>query len=197
MQENRPMQSDSDLVARVLIVGDSRAFSVLVERHQSAIRGFLRRLTAGDHAAADDLAQETFLNAYRKLHTWQGTAQFNTWLHKIAYRKFLEQLRKAGRQERIAQLAEPQIDFTQPADAEIMAQQLMRLLGPEDRVCLTLAYSAGLSHGEIAGLVGLPLGSVKSRIHRARLKLQNWLNEHDYSFQNENVAAEPEQCHAG
>lgn len=197
MQHNQAMQSDSDLVARVVLGEDSQAFSLLVERHQAAIRAFLRRLTAGDHAAADDLAQETFLNAYRKLHTWQGTAQFNTWLHKIAYRKFLELLRKEGRWEHRAEFAEPQINHSLPADAEIMAQQLMSLLGPEDRVCLTLAYSAGLSHGEIAGLVGLPLGSVKSRIHRARLKLQNWLNEHDHSFQNENVAAEPEQCHAG
>lgn len=197
MQVNQAMQSDRDLVAAVVISGDHQAFSLLVQRHQSAIRAFLRRMTAGDHAAADDLAQETFLAAYTKLHTWQGNAQLATWLHSIAYRKFLEQIRKNKRLEFVAEPEEPQIDHVQPADAEILAQQLMRLLGIEDRVCLTLAYSAGLSHGEIAALVGLPLGSVKSRIHRARLKLQHWLNEHDHSIPNENPTAEPEQCHAG
>lgn len=191
------MQSDIDLVSRVVLAKDQRAFCLLVERHQSAIRAFLCRLTAGDHAAADDLAQETFLAAYSKLHTWQGTAQLSTWLHSIAYRKFLERVRREKRFDVVADVPEPETAGGLPADAEILAQQLMGLLGATDRACMTLAYSVGLSHEEISGLVDLPLGSVKSRIHRSRLKLQQWLNDNDHSLQVSSNAQGEEQFHVG
>jgi RNA polymerase sigma-70 factor (ECF subfamily) len=176
---------------------DQQAFSLLVQRHQGAVRAFLRRLLVGDHAAADDLGQETFLAAYRKLHTWQGSAQLSTWLHSIAYRKFLERVRKEARYQVMAEVPETHVVVDQSADAEILAQQLMGLLPVEDRVCLTLAYSVGLSHEEISEIVDSPLGSVKSRIHRAKLKLQQWLNDHDHSFQDSGNTPDTEQLHVG
>jgi len=191
------MVSDQDLVSRVLLANDQRAFSLLVQKHQGAIRAFLRRLTAGDHAAADDLAQETFLAAYRKLHSWQGTAQFSTWLHSVAYRKFLERARKEARYQVMAEVPETGQAAANPAESEILAEQLMATLGVEDRACLTLSYSAGLSLDEIAGLMGLPLGSVKSRIHRAKLKLQLWLDDHDHPVQKSHQTSAEEQLHAG
>lgn len=191
------MLSDLELVTRVVLTKDQRAFSLLVQQHQGAIRAFLRRLTAGDHAAADDLAQETFLAMYRKLHTWQGTAQFSTWLHSIAYRKFLERARKETRYQVMAEVPEPAQLPINPAESEILAQQLMATLSVEDRACLTLAYSLGLSLEEIAGLMDLPVGSVKSRIHRAKLKLQQWLDDHDHPLQNSHETSTPEQLHAG
>ncbi len=191
------MPSDSELVSRVVLAKDQRAFSLLVERHQAAIRAFLRRLTAGDHAAADDLAQDTFLAAYSKLHTWQGKAQLGTWLHSIAYRKFLERVRREKRFDVVAEVPEPATAARLPADDEILAQQLMGLVEATDRACLTLSYAAGLSHEDIAQLVDLPLGSVKSRIHRAKLKLQQWLNDNDHSFQKAKKANNGEQFHVG
>ena len=191
------MPSDSELVSRVVLCKDQRAFSLLVERHQTAIRAFLRRLTAGDHAAADDLAQETFLAAYGKLHTFQGKAQLSTWLHSIAYRKFLERVRREKRFEVVAEVPEPAAVARQPAEDEILAQQLMGLLDTTDRACLTLSYAAGLSHDDIAQLVDLPLGSVKSRIHRAKLKLQQWLNDNDHSVSQTKHANSGEQFHVG
>lgn len=191
------MLDDSELVTRVVLAKDQQAFSLLVERHQSAIRAFLRRLTAGDHATADDLAQETFLAAYGKLHTWQGKAQLATWLHSIAYRKFLERVRREKRFDVVAEVPEPEQSGRLPAEQEILVEQLMGLLEPIDRACLTLAYAAGFSHEDIAPLVDLPLGSVKSRIHRAKLKLQRGLNEHDHSLQDSEVARNGEQSHVG
>lgn len=195
------VQSDQELATRVVMLKDQQAFRLLVERHQAAVRAFLRRLLAGDHAAADDLAQETFLAVHRKLHTWQATAQFSTWLHSIAYRKFLERTRRENRYQVMEEVPEPESAFPgamgNAAESEILAQQLMALLGPEDRACLTLAYSVGLSLEEISAMMDLPLGSVKSRIHRAKLKLQQWMDDHDHSLHTNETEPPPEQRHAG
>jgi RNA polymerase sigma-70 factor (ECF subfamily) len=202
------MLPDSELVSRVILADDQLAFSQLVERHQAAIRAFLRRLLAGDHAAADDLAQETFLAAYRKLHTWQAEAKLSTWLHSIAYRKFLERVRKEARYQVMADVPEPEAGHhanfhTVPgsrsgneAESEILAQQLMGLLSAEDRACMTMAYSVGMSHEEISEMIELPLGSVKSRIHRAKLKLQQWLEDHDHSIPQGSETTAQEKLHA-
>src|SRR5207245_3324803 len=86
--------SDAQLIARVLVQDDRHAFGELVRRHQSAVRACLRKLTTGNHALADDLAQETFLLAYRNLKSFRQEAKFSTWLYRIAYNAFLADLRK-------------------------------------------------------------------------------------------------------
>jgi RNA polymerase sigma-70 factor (ECF subfamily) len=80
--------TDAELITRVLVRDDRRAFGELVARHQSAVRGLLRRLTGGDLAQADDLAQETFLRAYRGLRGYRGGAKFSSWLYRIACNVF-------------------------------------------------------------------------------------------------------------
>jgi RNA polymerase sigma-70 factor (ECF subfamily) len=177
------MASDRELATRVAVNGDPDAFAVLVERHQSKIRAFLRRLLTSDDAAADDLAQETFLAAYQKMHTFRGQAALGTWLHTIAYRQFVSLTRKQKRVQVMAEVPDAGTDLREATDSEILARQLMAQLGPEDRACLTLAYSVGMSHAEIARVVDQPLGSVKARIHRAKIKLQTWMENHDHSLQ--------------
>jgi len=177
------MISDLELAARVAGSDDQAAFQQLVERHQAAIRGFLRRLTAGDHGTADDLAQETFLQAYRKITGWKASGTFTSWLHSIAYRQFLQHRRKHARQQVVAEPPDAGIDPGQAADARIMLPQLMRQVSPEERACLTLAYATGMTHPEIVEITGLPLGTVKSHISRGRQKLQQWLKANDHSFQ--------------
>ena len=176
------MISDLELAARVAGSDDQAAFQQLVERHQAAIRGFLRRLTAGDHGTADDLAQETFLQAYRKIAGWKANGTFISWLHSIAYRQFLQHRRKHARQQVMAEAPDAGVDPRQAMDAEILLPRLMRLVSPEQRACLTLAYAAGMSHPEIVDITGLPLGTVKTHISRGRQKLQQWLKEHDHSL---------------
>jgi len=176
--------SDLELVARVTGSDDQAAFQQLVERHQCTIRRFLRRLSNGDHGTADDLAQETFLMAYRKMHTLKSSSSLVSWLHTIAYRQFLQYTRKHARQSVMAQPPEQSIDTRQAVDAEILLPRLMRLVSSEERACLTLAYAAGMSHPEIVEITGMRLGTVKSHIQRGKLKLQSWLEEHDHSIQN-------------
>jgi RNA polymerase sigma-70 factor (ECF subfamily) len=191
------MNSDRELAMRVAVSGDQAAFGQLVERHQTPVRRFLRRLVASDVSAADDLAQDTFIIAYQKMHTWKGTAQLTTWLHTIAYRLFLDHVRKHSRTSVMAEVPQDGTVASLPAEAEILARQLMSLLSPEDRTCMTLAYSAGMSHAEISEIVDLPLGSVKSRIHRGKLKLQQWLKEHDHPIQTNGSTPPKEDRHAG
>ena len=173
------MISDMELVARVTGSDDQAAFRLIVERHQAAIRGFLTRLS-GDHGTADDLAQDTFLLAYRKLHTLQSGGSLRSWLHSIAYRQFLQHGRKHARQQVMAEPPDSGSDPRQAMDAEIFAPQMLAQVNESERACLTLAYAAGMSHPEIVDVTGLPLGTVKSHITRGKLKLQDWLKEHDH-----------------
>src|SRR5689334_9775379 len=92
MAPNGP--TDAELIARVVVQDDRHAFSELVRRYQSAVRATLRRLTVGDHGLADDLAQETFLLAYRNLRAFRQEARFSTWLYRIATNAFLAHKRK-------------------------------------------------------------------------------------------------------
>ena len=86
--------TDAELVARVVVQDDRHAFSELVRRHQSAVRTTLRRLTAGNHALADDLAQDTFMLAFRHLRSFRHDAKFSTWLYRIATNAYLADVRK-------------------------------------------------------------------------------------------------------
>lgn len=187
------MISDAELVTRVAGSDDQAAFQMLVERHQAAIRGFLRRLAAGDHGTADDLAQETFLLAYRKLHTLKAGGSLVSWLHTIAYRQFLQDRRKQARQQVMAEPPEPGHDPRQAMDASILLPALLSHVNEQERACLTLAYAEEMSHPEIGEITGLPLGTVKSHISRGKRKLQEWLLEHDHSLSGPGRAGGPGQ----
>ena len=116
------MISDLELATRVAGSDDQAAFQQLVERHQAPIRGFLRRLLAGDHSTADDLAQETFLIAYRKIPGWKASGTLSSWLHTIAYRQFLQHRRKHKRQQVMAELpVRPGIHCCGPTDWSLVS----------------------------------------------------------------------------
>jgi RNA polymerase sigma-70 factor (ECF subfamily) len=89
----------------------------------------------------------------------------------------------------MAKVPDPGIDERGAVEAELALQKLMLQVGPEERACLTLAYAAGMSHEEIGGITGLPLGTVKSRIHRGKLKLQAWLKSNDHPVSTEAKSA--------
>ncbi|MCH6573541.1 MAG: sigma-70 family RNA polymerase sigma factor, partial [Proteobacteria bacterium] len=95
-----PGIDDHELVAQVLAQQDSAAFGELVRRHQSQVRNFLRKLTR-DFVLADDLAQDAFLHAWDKLHTFRGQGTFIGWLLKVAYTTFLQSKRKSTRYNEI------------------------------------------------------------------------------------------------
>src|SRR5690242_21779998 len=102
--------TDAQLIARSLVGDDRHAFAELVKRHQSSVRACLRRLTAGNHALADDLAQETFVLAWRNLKSFRQEARFSTWLYRIATNAWLADARKRKEEllgDRAQDVAEP------------------------------------------------------------------------------------------
>lgn len=168
---------DQALVARALLANDARAFEQLVRRHQGMVRAQLRRLLHGDAARADDLAQETFLLAWRKLHQFRGEARFATWLYRIAYSCFLQAARK--RQHQAEAEAEGVAAAQRPA-SEAVALRLdlgraMRSLSADEQTVLLHVAQLGLSHEEAAYVLSMPLGTVKSHVRRGKDKLKKIL----------------------
>ncbi len=170
--------SDQDLVVRTLAADDRHAFGELVRRHQSAVRSFLRRLTGGRHAQADDLAQETFLEAYRTLAGYRGEAGFAPWVLGIAYNRF----RTARRRERDTvewseNTASPEAaaTFTGASDLKHDLAQALARLTEEQQAVIHLCYCEGLSHQEAADTLGHPLGTVKTHLLRAKEQLRHQL----------------------
>lgn len=175
---------DSALIARVLAGADRHAFAVLVRRHQAPVRALLRRLCNGDDALADDLAQETFIQAHRKLKQFRADARFSTWLYRIAYNAFLMQLRTRKPEESLDALAvepqdEPPADGVQPehraADMQMDLQRAMRLLSPAERAAIVQCYYLDRSHEEAAYVLACPVGTVKSHVLRGKRKLKDAL----------------------
>ncbi|HEX4944717.1 MAG TPA: sigma-70 family RNA polymerase sigma factor [Usitatibacteraceae bacterium] len=178
----RPEPADAELVLAVVAHDDREAFSRLVRRHQSMVRSVLRRLTKGDHGLADDLAQETFLLAWRNLRSFRFDARFSTWLYRIAFNAWLSQARK--RREVLLDDTEAVPVNEEPAHAVPAAERidLERALGElsdAERVAIATCYYADLTHEEAARAIGIPLGTVKTLILRAKAKLRAQLGE-DY-----------------
>ena len=171
--------SDANLIARVLEAGDPNAFGELVRRYQSPVRAFLRKLTRGDDALADDLAQETFLRAWRKLETFRGESRFSTWLFGIAVNEFRTRLRRDRRhlwEDPGGQSAAPE-PTTNPSLQGLrldLDEALSRLTLPE-RTAILLCCQHGLTHEEAAQTLRAPLGTVKTNILRGKEKLRRWL----------------------
>ncbi len=168
-------RQESVWIGRVLATDDHAAFAELTRLHQSAVRHFLRRLTAGDGERADDLAQETFWRAYRYIATFQGRGRFLSWLFRIAFQLFItEERRRHGVRwvELPAETPAPG-DAAQAIENSLTVERLLATLRPEERAALVLHYSDDLSHSEIAEVLDLPLGTVKSLLRRARLKLRS------------------------
>lgn len=170
--------ADASLITRVLVEDDRGAFADLVNRHQGAIRGLLRRLCGGDSALADDLAQETFVRAYRGLRGFRGGSRLATWLHRIAYNCFLDHHGRAGRwAERAgADGPEPPSRTTDDPLLRHDLERAMTSLRPAEAAALTLSYVHLHSHEEIAEVLGCPVGTVKTHIFRGKQRLRAYLD---------------------
>jgi RNA polymerase sigma-70 factor (ECF subfamily) len=172
--------SDAQLIARVLVHDDRHAFGELVRRHQSAVRATLRKLTGGNHALADDLAQETFLLAYRNLRSFRQEAKFSTWLYRIAYNVFLADARKMKElplpeDTDVEDLAPVECDEPPIARGVALKTDLERamvVLSEAERAAIVQCYDNDLSHEEAAYVLGCPVGTVKTHILRAKQKLK-------------------------
>ena len=163
---------DLDLTA-LSAAGDRRAFGELVRRHGSAVRGLLRRMGA-QHAVADDLAQDAFLQAFERIAEFRGEGAFAGWIKRIAARLYIRKWRKDSKLILVGedQAQEPQTPGEGAAASRIDLDEAMKQLTPSERLCISLCYGAGLSHGEAAEALGAPLGTVKSHVKRGLDKLR-------------------------
>ncbi len=170
--------SELKLITRVVVEDDRAAFGELVRTHQSAVRAFLRQLTHGDHAWADDLAQETFIIAYKTLVRFRGEAAFSTWLLGIAHNQFRNARR---RQREIPTEILPDISSQQEpshADNSALRQDLseaLTKLSLDEQTALHVCYQQGLSHSEAATVLGWPIGTIKTHLARSKEKLRELL----------------------
>jgi RNA polymerase sigma-70 factor (ECF subfamily) len=161
--------------------GDSRAFAALVDAHQQAVRGFLRRF-AGHWADADDLAQEAFVTAWRKLARFEGRSSFRSWVSGIGFRIARDAKRAHGRaQVRDSDWRHEQSDVEVSAPIEdcIAVARAMADLPEEQRAVVALCLGEGFSHGEAAEVLKMPLGTVKSHVSRGRERLLRALGAGD------------------
>lgn len=170
------MEADRDALARYLD-GDERAFEELVIRYEAKVRhvafGVLR-----DRELAEDVAQETFLTAYRKASSYRGEGSVRSWLFRIAVRRSLDELRRRGRKSEVPLPAiERGVEPHKGIEAGWDLERALAQLPPEHRVALMLKEIEGLSYQEIAESLAWPVGTVAVRIHRARLELKAALQE--------------------
>lgn len=170
--------SDEELVRRAA-AGDGRhAFATLVARHQSDVRATLRRLTRGNAALADDLAQEAFVKAWRSLADFRGESSFRTWMFRIAYRTFLSEARRhEPPTEEVGEHHAVHEDVHEAADFMADFDAAMRQLRPEQREAVHFSLQRGFSHPEIADIMGIPVGTVKTHVLRGRQRLQELLGQ--------------------
>lgn len=170
--------SDAELIARAVAREDRAAFGLLVQRHQSVVRHFLRHLTRGDAALADDLAQETFVQAWRSLARFHGGSAFSTWLLGIAHNHWRNARRRARPhtefdESSVHESAVPAT--TAQSDLHHDLTAALAHLDADERLALHLGYQQGLSHSEIAALLDWPVGTVKTHLARGKTRLRQLL----------------------
>jgi RNA polymerase sigma-70 factor (ECF subfamily) len=184
------MEPDEILIERTLD-GDLSAFEAIVERHRGIVFRVAARIVGPDDA--EDVSQDTFLRAFHRLDQFQGTAAFRTWLLQIAQNTALNAVAWSRRRptERAEEWAEtPDRDpVRQPVTQLERRERQQRLelklhaLRPEYRSLVVLRDLEGLSYSEIAGVLEMPLGSVKGRLHRARDELIELLRNNTYNWE--------------
>ncbi|HEX9997432.1 MAG TPA: sigma-70 family RNA polymerase sigma factor [Abditibacterium sp.] len=183
------LESDSYLVERCLD-GDVAGFEKLVSRYQNKIMGYVGRMTNGDREEAEDITQEAFIKAYRNLDSFRGQASFSTWLYKIATNLCIDRARTRKRRPQQAySLDEPFDKEEEGGGREIadtrfepskgverdelrsLVRQTVAEMPEKQRQVLIMCDLQGMPYENIAEVLSIPLGTVKSRIFHARADL--------------------------
>ncbi|MGJ8558702.1 MAG: RNA polymerase sigma factor [Litorimonas sp.] len=173
---------------RRLDLSKVNTFDPIVRAHQGAVRTFLRRLCRNS-ALADELAQETFLKAFRVADQLPNVENVKSWLLRIAYRRFLDHHRRETRRRDLRSLdldganSLPPEAPTSHHGTRLDIERAMNSLPPERRACAMLCLALGHSHADAAHITGLPLGTVKSHVSRAKTALQDLLRAYEGSTQ--------------
>ena len=173
-QERR--EEDARLVAR-LRAGEADAFEALYRRHSSGIYGLALRMLR-NRADAEDLVQEIFLHAYDKLASFQGRSAFGTWLYRLGVNRCLDHLRSRSSKEKAR--TDPLENATSPGSSaggtrHLELERAIGELPPQSRAAFLLHDVEGYDHKEVGEILGIAVGTSKSLVHRARMKLRDSL----------------------
>ena len=185
----KPLDSltDEELMQRVNANDDDRAYGELYHRHARRLMGFLYRQMNGDEALAADLTQDAFMRVWTARKRFLGT-NFHTWLLTIAYNLVKSHYRHTEHQKQYELLTKQTGE--EVADSNIINQmaseafdqalrQLLETMPPESRLLFSLRFEEELSVPEIATMMELPEGTVKSRLHTLTQTLRQKLNHHE------------------
>jgi len=180
--------TDPELVRRAM-AGSQEAFRLLVERHGRAVFTLVARMVRDD-AIAEELAQDAFLKAFNGLRTYDPSFKFSNWILRIAHNVAIDHLRKVrpavvsiddadgGEADELVEARERSpFDHAVHGDLQRDLDLALARLRPEFRRLVVMRYLQDLSYEEIAEIVGLPLGTVKSHLHRARAALAKAMSE--------------------
>jgi RNA polymerase sigma factor (sigma-70 family) len=175
LPHNALVGADELSVVICAMAGDDDAYGELVRRRQNSIRQLFRRLCR-DWALADDLAQQTFLQAWRTIGTLKAPAAFSGWLRRLAINTWLQRIRAEKPLISTTDLDELPDEAEPPTlNEQLDLDGALATLPPDVRLCITLAYAERMSHREICEAIGLPLGTVKSHITRGAARLRGLL----------------------
>lgn len=172
--------TDFALVTQVTMMGNRRAFDQLVVRYQSPVRRFFLHQTLGDEPLSDDLAQDTFIKAWRNIGSFRAMSSFQTWLMRIAYNVFYDYVRSRKTTSDIDNVAEPMTNGNSNPSLQMDLYHALSLLKPDERTCITLQLVDGYKIDQIAKITNMKEGTVKSILFRGKEKLTKYLKQNGY-----------------
>lgn len=170
------------LIAQCVAGDDRHAFESLVEEYSDDLRRFILNLTLGDAALTDDLAQDTFLKAYLSIKSFKGLSRFKTWLFRIACNEYYGYMRRS-REVSLDSSVMVESGYVSPyerSDAKIDLQTILAALNEKERSVVLLFYMQDYSLKKIVDITGMPEGTVKSLLSRAKKKLVKELIDDGY-----------------
>ena len=173
--------SDISLVAQVAVFHNRRAFDQLVRKYQSPVRRFFLNQTLGNEQLSDDLAQETFIKAYLNITKFRGLSSFSTWLMRIAYNVFYDDVRSRKQTEDIDSTAViRQFASTGDSNLKMDIYAALSQLKADERTCITLQLIDGYPIEQISKITGIPDNTVKSHLRRGKEKMTIYLKQNGY-----------------
>lgn len=176
LEQEAKRREDGELVERARS-GDMTAFETLYRRHSPAVFGLALRMLQ-NRADAEDMLQEVFLQAYDRLPSFEGRSAFGTWLYRLSVNRCLDYLRSRGAKEKSrTEPLTPEIEG-QGSSSTLRGLELERAIGelpPSSRAAFLLHHAFGFDHREVGEMMGIAVGTSKSLVHRARIRLKEAL----------------------
>ena len=181
--------SDDDAIATRAAAGDAAALDELLRRHTSLVHGVCRRVLANPDDALD-ATQEALLSIARKIHTFDGRSRFSTWCYRVATNAALDEARRRNRRPQPVEALPEAAGDTTRIDSlvtdRIVVDAALLQLAPEYRAAVALRDLVGMDYAEIAEVLDIPAGTVRSRISRGRAALADLLGNQETTSEHPN-----------